>query len=227
MEADLILLDENPAQDISLMPFIDKVFLKGKIVYSQKPIQSYEIPAYEYPIGISKIHYEKSDGKEEREVNVSDYGEKNEISHVTNRDHKLWSRETHYLNANLSNEEWHYSRSSDSTELVAKRINGLIQISGTFMGKPQNKGLKIGDGLWCQMMDMAMPAFIHSPLSEIVFYSIGTGDNRGALGLGEFAAKKESEEAITVSGVVHDCVKVSLVLTAKKARLPRTKFCIR
>lgn len=39
--------------------------------------------------------------------------------------------------------------------------------------------------------NMAMPAFIASAEKEIVFYSIGTGDNRGAMGLGEFAAKKK------------------------------------
>ena len=35
-----------------------------------------------------------------------------------------------------------------------------------------------------------MPAFIASEEKQIVFYSIGTGNNRGAMGLGEFAAEK-------------------------------------
>lgn len=41
MEADLILLEKNPAENNSNMQFIDKVFLKGKIAYSQKPIKSF------------------------------------------------------------------------------------------------------------------------------------------------------------------------------------------
>ena len=36
MEADLILLDQDPSQDISNIQFIHQVFCKGKIVYSQE-----------------------------------------------------------------------------------------------------------------------------------------------------------------------------------------------
>ena len=213
MEADLILLDENPAENISNMQFIDKVFLKGKIVYSQGVSQAYDIPAYAYPAGITVLEYEKTDGKEEREVIVSGYAEKKEIIQTVYRDNAQWSREIHTLNDSLSNIIWHYSRPSDDTVLTAERENGFIRVSGTFKGKPQDKRLKIGDGLWYQMMDMAMPAFINSAQNEIIFYSIGTGDNRGAMGLGEFAAKKEGRETVSVNGNSYDCVKISLVLT--------------
>lgn len=64
------------------------------------------------------------------------------------------------------------------------------------------------------MMEMAMPAFIASEEKQIVFYSIGTGNNRGAMGLGEFAAEKNGEETITVNGTTYDCVKITFVLTA-------------
>ncbi len=46
-----------------------------------------------------------------------------------------------------------------------------------------------------------------------MFYSIGTGDNRGAMGLGEFAAKKEGFECVSLNGISYDCVKISFVLT--------------
>lgn len=213
MEADLILLDENPAEDISNMQFIDKVFLKGKIVYSQNVIQAYDIPAYEYPEEVSVMRYEKTDGKEEREVIVSDYREKQEVVQVIYLDHTEYSREICTVDSNLSDVKWHYVRPSDQTELMAEKKEGYIHMSGTFKGKAQEKRFKIGDGLWYQMMDMAMPAFIHSAQNEIVFYSIGTGDNRGAMGLGEFAARKEGEETITIKDISYDCVKVSFVLT--------------
>ena len=213
MEADLILLDENPAENISNMQFIDKVFLKGKIVFSQNVIQSYDIPPYSYPDGVSAMRYEKADGKEEREITVSDYTEKQEIVQAVYREGEEWSREEYTVDTSLSNVKWHYSRSSDNTEITAERKDGYIHMKGTFKGKAQDKTFKIGDGLWYQMMDMAMPAFIASSEEEIVFYSIGTGDNRGAMGLGEFAAKKEGEETVTVNGTSYDCVKVSFVLT--------------
>ena len=63
------------------------------------------------------------------------------------------------------------------------------------------------------MMDKCFPAFIGSSLDEIVFYSIGTGDNRGAMSLGEFAAKRLGKEEITINGTRFSCEKVSLVLT--------------
>lgn len=213
MEADLILLDENPAENISNMQFIDKVFLKGKIVFSQNVIQSYDIPPYSYPYGVSAMRYEKADGKEEREITVSDYAEKQEIVQAVYREGEEWSREEYTVDTSLSNVKWRYSRSSDNTEITAERKDGYIHMKGTFKGKAQDKTFKIGDGLWYQMMDMAMPAFIASSEEEIVFYSIGTGDNRGAMGLGEFAAKKEGEETVTVNGTSYDCVKVSFVLT--------------
>ncbi|HBT64745.1 MAG TPA: hypothetical protein DEB10_08820, partial [Ruminococcaceae bacterium] len=60
MEADLILLEKNPAENISNMQFIDKVFLKGKIAYSQKPIKFYDIPGYTYHDDVKTISYESS-----------------------------------------------------------------------------------------------------------------------------------------------------------------------
>ena len=214
MEADLILLDENPAENISNMQFIDKVFLKGKIVFSQNVIQSYDIPPYSYPEGVSEIRYEKTEGKEEREIAVSGCAEKQEIVQAVYREGEEWSREEYKVDTNLSAVKWHYGRPSDNTEITAERKDGYIHMTGVFKGKTQDKTFKIGDGLWYQMMDMAMPAFIASSEEEIVFYSIGTGDNRGAMGLGEFAAKKEGEETVEVKGVPYDCVKISFVLTA-------------
>lgn len=214
MDADLILLDENPAENISNMQFIDKVFLKGKAVFSQNVIRSYDIPAYAYPEGVSAMRYEKVDGKEEREVSVSDFAEKQEITQTVYREGEEWSREEYTVDTGLSAVKWHYSRAGDNTEITAVREDGYIRMKGTFKGKAQDKSFKIGDGLWYQMMDMAMPAFIASSEEEIVFYSIGTGDNRGAMGLGEFAAKKEGEETVAVNGTSYDCVKISFVLTA-------------
>ena len=93
---------------------------------------------------------------------------------------------------------------------LPQKDGGTIKLSGTFKGKSQNKTFKIGDGLWYQMMDMSMPAFIASEEKQIVFYSIGTGNNRGAMGLGEFSAGKVGEETIEVNGKPYDCVKISL-----------------
>ena len=214
MEADLILLEKNPAEDISNIQFIDKVFLKGNIVFSQKAISSYDIPAYTYPAGISSLKYRSADNSEERTVDMSGYPEKREIRQIIVRDHTVWSEETYRVAENLSCEEWHYSRPSDTTELTARKDGDFIKLTGTFRGKPQDKTYKLGSGLWYQMMDLSMPAFIASDEKQIVFYAIGTGNNRGAMQLGEFSAEKAGEETIDVDGKQYDCVKLTFVLTA-------------
>ena len=86
-------------------------------------------------------------------------------------------------------------------------------MKGTFKDKPQDKSFSISNGLWYQMMEMSLPAFVNSSLDEILFYPIGTGDNRGAMSLGEFAAKKIGTEVINVNGKDYTCTKLSLVLT--------------
>ena len=213
MEADLILLEKNPAENISNMQFIDKVFLKGKIAYSQKPIKFYDVPGYTYHDDVKTISYESSDKKIMRQVDVSGYAAEKQIIHSVTHDGLDWSKEVFTLDTNLSVLEWHYHREQDNTDITAVKEKDFINMTGTFKGKRQDKKLKIGDGLWYQQMDLAMPAFIQSSLDEIIFYSIGTGDNRGAMGLGEFAANKIGEEEVSIGDVTYSCVKIKFVLT--------------
>ncbi len=213
-EADLILLNKNPLEDISYTQFIDKVFLKGKIVYSAMEIQSYEMPEYSFPEDRKTITYFSSDGKTERELHTDKFASDGILTNITRTDGVQTVSEEFALNGGLSVNEWKISRPADNTELHAVRENGVIHLQGTFKGKPQDKRLNIGDGLWYQLMDEGMCAFIKSEHDEILFYSIGTGDNRGAMGLGEFAAKKLGEETVEVNGRSCDCIKISFVLTA-------------
>ena len=212
MEADLILLEKDPAKDISNILFINKVFAKGKTVYSSNPIASYDIPEYSYPEGVTEIELVSEDGSE-RKVDVSRYSTDNEITVTIFKDGKVYSEEKCKVGKNLSAEKWSYVRTSDNTEVTAEKIDGYIHLTGTFKGKAQDKTFRIEDGLWYQTMDMAMPAFIASAQEEILFYSIGTGDNRGAMGLGEFAAKKCGEETVELNGKTYNCDKISFVLT--------------
>lgn len=212
MEADLILLEKDPAKDISNIRFINKVFAKGKTVYSSNPIASYDIPEYSYPEGVTEIDLVSEDGSEIK-VDVSRYASDNEITVTVFKDGKVFSEEKCKVGKNLSAEKWSYVRASDNTEITAEKADGYIHLTGTFKGKAQDKTFRIEDGLWYQTMDMAMPAFIASAQEEILFYSIGTGDNRGAMGLGEFAAKKCGEETVELNGKTYNCHKISFVLT--------------
>ena len=213
MEADLILLEQNPVEDISNTKLIDKVFLHGRIVFSQKAISSYDIPDYSYPNDVSSMQYRNTGDAGVRCLDVSDYADKGEIMQTLRKGDAVWSEETFHVTGNLSCTDWHYIRPSDHTDLTARKDGDYIKLSGTFKGKAQEKTYKISDGLWYQMMDMAMPAFIASEEQQIVFYSIGTGNNRGALELGEFAAEKAGDETIEVNGIAYDCVKITIVLT--------------
>ena len=213
MEADLILLDKNPAENIANISLIDKVFLKGKLVYSQKVIQSFEIPDFTYPEGLTSAEYVSADGKESRTINYSNAENEFVITQTTTHGGEKWSEETFTADRNLSATKWHYLRPSDNTDVTSVRENDTITLTGTFKGKEQDKSFSISEGLWYQMMDMCLPAFAASKLDEILFYSIGTGNNMGAMSLGEFGAKKVGAEDITVNGKTYSCTKLSMVLT--------------
>ena len=102
MEADLILLEKNPAEDISNIQYIDKVFLQGKMVYSQRAISSYNIPDYTYPEGVSVLKYTTSGNSESRIIDVSAYTEKKEIYQTITTDEGIFSEETFAVESNLS-----------------------------------------------------------------------------------------------------------------------------
>lgn len=213
LEADLILLDENPAENIENIKFINSVFLKGKIVYSLQPIQSYDIPEYKYPENVISAEYVNTEGGEKRRLGYELYNDERVITQTILHEDKKWSEEEFHVEPNLSSVMWHYCRKDNDTDIRAERENGIIRMSGTFKGKKQDKSFKIGEGLWYQMMDMSLPAFVKSELEEILFYSIGTGDNQGAMSLGEFAAKKIGEETVNIDGNEYSCIKVSMVIT--------------
>ena len=213
MEADLILLEKNPAENISNIKFIDRVFLKGKVVYSQKPIQSFDIPDYTYPEGLVSAEYVSTDGKQRRVINYDRYESEQLITQITYINGEKWAEEEFTVDRSLSAIKWVYNRPSDNTEINAVKENGVIKMTGSFKGKPQDKSFQIGDGLWYQMMDMCFPAFADSKLDEILFYPIGTGNNRGAMSLGEFAAKKIGTEKVSIDDKTYSCIKISLVLT--------------
>lgn len=196
MEADLILLEKDPAEDISNIQFIEKVFQKGNLVFSQKAISSYALPNYTYPSNVSKLQYQKSGDAEVRCVDASCYSYKGEISQTILRNGTVWSEEVFRLRAICPCTRWLYKRLSDQTDLIAQKDGGIIKLSGTFKGKAQEKTFKIGDGLWYQMMEMAMPAFIASEEKQIVFYSIGTGNNRGAMALANSPLKKTEKKPL-------------------------------
>ena len=148
MEADLILLDKNPAENISNIQFIDRVFLKGKIAYSQKPIQSFDIPDYTYPEGLVSAEYVSTDGTQRRVINYDRYESEQIITQTTYKNGEKWAEEEFTLERSLSATKWAYSRPSDNTELNAVKENGVIKMTGSFKGKPQDKSFQIGDGLW-------------------------------------------------------------------------------
>ena len=213
MEADLILLDKNPAENIANISLIDKVFRKGNIAYSQKVIQSFDIPDFTYPEGLISAEYVKTDGKESRTISYEHFAGEGVITQTTCHNGEKWAEETFTVEPNLSATKWTYLRPSDNTDITAVRDNSAITLKGSFKGKAQDKSLSISEGLWYQMMDMSLPAFAVSKLDEFLFYSIGTGNNMGAMSLGEFGANKVGEEDVTVNGKTYSCVKINMVLT--------------
>lgn len=216
-EADLVLLDKDPLQDIGNISTISVVLRKGKQVYPYVKSRAFAVPDYSYPKECGEYRYvsttaDDNGNKDTRIIDVHEY-EKQHINCKTVKGEQILVTEEFTVVPNLSATSWHYKREEDNTDLTAVLNDGIIHMEGTFKGKKQNKNLNLGDGLWYQAMDLALPAFVKSDLDEIMYYSIGTGNNRGAMGLGEFASKKLGEETVTVGGKAYECIKVSTVLT--------------
>lgn len=217
-DADLILLDANPLENITNTKSIDRVFKNGKQVFPYMEQRTFKVPAYHYPEGSSTFTYAdtKRDGRHRADVQIYDMSqlqEKAVITHKSLKDEKVRVTEEFTLLNNLSVTGWSYVREEDDTDFTAVLENKSIKLKGKFKGKTVEKNLKLGEGLWYQMNEMNLSAFVKSDLEEILYYSIGTGNNRGAMGLGEFASKKIGTEQIEVNGKKYECVKVSTVLT--------------
>lgn len=215
-EADFILLDKNPIENISNLSSIEKVYRKGNQVYPYTERKSFEVPAYSFPETELTYNYVGERAGQQTEIRHYDISKRqteSTIVYTPEKDGNVWFTETCGVQENLSLTNWQYVRPEDDTDFRAVLENGNIILKGKFRGKHIDKCMKLGDGLWYQMGEMNLCAFAKSDLEEILYYSIGTGNNRGAMTLGEFAAKKVAEETVEVKGTNVDCVRVEVVLT--------------
>ena len=212
-EADFILLNKNPLENITYISNIDKVYQKGMKVYPYTEHKSFDVPAYKFPIISDSYNYKNTKCNDTRTYEIKKQDTESIVIHTCKTNDTVTVTEECKVQDNLSLTSWTYIRPEDNTDFTAVLDNGNILLSGTFKGKSINKSLNLGNGLWYQLGEMNLCAFVKSDLEEILYYSIGTGNNRGAMTLGEFAAKKTTEEDITINGTTHHCIRVDVVLT--------------
>lgn len=217
-EADFILLSKNPLENITNISSIEKVYQKGSQVYPYTEHKSFDVPDYSFPEGTTTFTYADApkDGKHVADVRTYDINRLEEeavIVQTAKKDDALRVTEECTVQKNLSLTSWKYVRPEDDTDFNAVLEDDNIIIKGKFRGKNVDKSLHLGEGLWYQLGEMNLNAFAKSDLEEILYYSIGTGNNRGAMTLGEFAAKKVAQETIETNGKSYDCVRVEVVLT--------------
>lgn len=216
-EADFILLSKNPLENITNISSIEKVYQRGNKVYPYVENKSFDVPTYTFPEGEMEFTYASAKDMDHkanaRKYDLSRLATESVVVHTTNKDGAAWATEECTLQDNLSLTAWHYLRPEDDTDLNAVLEDGNIVLKGKFRGKNVDKSLHLGEGLWYQLGEMNLSAFVKSDLEEMCYYSIGTGNNRGAMTLGEFAAKKVAEETLEVHGRNVDCIRVEVVLT--------------
>ena len=123
--------------------FIDKVFRKGEIVYSQKQIQSFDIPDYSYPDKLLSAKYINSDGNQERVVCFEKYKNDRIVIQKMYQKGELFSEEQFVLNPNLAAVKWIFNRPSDNTNFTALKEGDFINLNGTFKGKTEDKSMNI------------------------------------------------------------------------------------
>jgi hypothetical protein len=91
--------------------------------------------------------------------------------------------------------EWRISKGSN-TEIVARRRNGAIVVSGTRDGTPVAETLSNKDLPWFQLLSFSLGAFRDSDETSVTFQML----RPDTLSIVTLEAKKQGEETIVVAG---------------------------
>lgn len=214
--ADLILLDKNPLEDIQYINQINSVFKDGYIVYSKENNQRIELSDYTFPsdeaLRYSDNTLTLSDNEVEKIYTMKEFNESGIIDLECQDQGNSLQQEQFKTKKNLETEEWSLKKSSTGTDMKAVVAGDTITLTGTFENKPVEKIYQLDSLPWMQMGMLNYGSFIKSKYEKISYYAIGTS-GRGALNLVKFDAKKEGNETIEVDGKKYDCIKIATVLS--------------
>lgn len=216
-DADLILLDHNPLDDIKNIQDINMVWKKGKTVFTKNGLKEVNLPAYDFQTD-SPLRYKDNLQKKENKVGTRCYDilqSNNAFSVQVEYSYKGGEtiHESYQCAENLITRGWNYENTLNGTKLQASKIGNVVTLTGVFKHKNVEKQYNMEGKLWLQMGEFNLSSFAKSKEREIHYFAIGTGDNRGALEMTEFTSNKVGMEQIVVENQSYDCIKISTVIT--------------
>lgn len=214
--ADLILLDSDPLEDIQNINNINTVFKGGDIVYSKADAKRIVLDEYTFPSYETLIYTDNtlaaSKNTIEKNYALDQFSSSGiiKLNYLDNNSSVI--QETFQTKRNLETTEWSYTKASDGTDIKAVANDNSITLTGTFKNKEVNKKYPLDSLPWMQMGVFDLCSFAKSGYEKISYYSIGT-DGRGALELTQFDSQKEGDETIEVDGKKYECIKIGTVIS--------------
>lgn len=216
-DADLIFLNSNPLVDIQNIQDIEVVWKKGKMVFSKNTQKSVVLPNFNFEKSLNLLYKDELHKKESKlgRRRLIMQKQENECTAEIEciYDNGIAIKEHFVCEQNLLTKEWAYNNESGGNQLYGVWENGNVSLSGQFNGKTVDKRFDMSGKLWMQMGEFNLCSFAKAQEEEINYFSIGTGENRGALEMTEFTSRKEGIEIIEVSGISYECIKISTVIS--------------
>ncbi len=214
--ADLILLDSNPLEDIQNINNINTVFKDGGIVYSKTASKKIVLDEYTFPSYDTLVYTDNTLAASKNALEKNYALDRFSTSGIIKLDYldkgSSIIEETFRTKKNLETTEWSYIKASEGTDIKAAAKDNSITLTGKFKNKEVNKKYPLDSLPWMQMGVFDLCPFVKSDYEKISYYSIGT-DGRGALNLTEFNSQKEGEEIVEIDGKKYECIKIGTVIS--------------
>lgn len=214
--ADLILLDSDPLEDIQNISNINMVFKDGDIVYSKANAKQIALDEYTFPPYEELIYNDNtlqaSKNTIEKNYALDQYSSSGIINLNYLENSNSIIQEIFQTKNNLETTQWSYIKSSDGTDIKAVANENSVTLTGKFKNKEVNKKFRLDSFPWMQMNMFDLCSFAKSDHERISYYSIGT-EGRGALSWTKFDSQKEGNETIEIGDKKYECIKIGTVIS--------------
>jgi hypothetical protein len=103
-----------------------------------------------------------------------------------------------WMDSGLATFRWHYRHDKRDTDLVAKRNDNAIHLTGRHREKAVDRRFTIDDLPWRQQFPLDLEQFVHSNQRSTKFWAIGT-DGPAGLKIARFIAAKKEYDTVNLA----------------------------
>lgn len=196
--ADLLLLNDNPLDNIDATTDLAMVIQDGRVVHEIAPSTRVELINFRVPDEPVQHFRDTTGGSFDNEVLI-------EVDHSRFADDGLRTIrytdpgsatvlriDTLRSDPTLLTQEWTCRIPADNTDLTAQLVGRRVELSGIFEGAEVSRDYSVRGGRWMQGMLFDAATFIGSTGTTLDLMAIGT-TGRGALEASEFELTKDEK----------------------------------